>query len=114
MGLMQLTSMKSPTILSSNLAGIVRSVTGGSLQVTYHPDGPEGPEHVIDFTPPFRRVSMIAELEKVLGVQFPPSSQLHTPEAAKFLSELCDKHQIECPPPRTPARIRPNCILTKE
>ena len=86
------------------VAGIVRSVTGGSLQVKYHPDGPEGPEHVIDFTPPFRRVSMIAELEKVLGVKFPPSSQLHTPESAKFLADLCDKHQIECPPPKTPAR----------
>ena len=47
------------------VAGIVRSVTGGPLQVKYHPDGPEGAEHVIDFTPPFRRVSMIAELEKV-------------------------------------------------
>jgi len=93
------------SITEEMVAGIVKSVTGGSLQVKYHPDGPEGPEHVIDFTPPFRRVSMIAELEKVLGVKFPDSSQLHTPESAKFLSDLCDKHQIECPPPKTPARL---------
>merc|ERR1712142_1353451 len=93
------------SITEEMVTGIVKSVTGGSLQVKYHPDGPEGPEHVIDFPSPFRRVSMIAELEKVLQVKFPDSSQLHTPESAKFLSDLCDKHGVECPPPKTPARL---------
>lgn len=31
----------------------------GTYKITYHPDGPEGPAHEIDFTPPFRRVSLI-------------------------------------------------------
>lgn len=93
------------TITEEMVTGIVKSVTGGSLQVKYHPEGPEGPEHVIDFSPPFRRVSMITELEKVLGVKFPASAELHSAESAKFLSDLCDKHQVECPPPKTPARL---------
>lgn len=40
--------------------------------MTYHPDGPEGEAFEIDFTPPFRRVSMSRDLEKIMGVQFPP------------------------------------------
>ena len=33
----------------------------------------------VDFTPPFRRVSMIAELEKQLNVTFPPATEFDTP-----------------------------------
>ena len=36
------------------------------LQVKYHPDGPgTEKELVMDFTPPFKRVSMISGLEEV-------------------------------------------------
>lgn len=52
-------------------AGMVKHITGG-YKVTYHPDGPEGQACEIDFTPPFRRISMTQELEKELGVKFPP------------------------------------------
>lgn len=41
--------------------------------MTYHPDGPEGEAQEIDFTPPFRRVSMTQDLEKLMGVKFPPT-----------------------------------------
>uniref|UniRef100_A0A7N8XGQ1 Lysine--tRNA ligase n=1 Tax=Mastacembelus armatus TaxID=205130 RepID=A0A7N8XGQ1_9TELE len=54
------------------LSGMVKHVTGG-YKVTYHPDGPEGQAHEIDFTPPFRRVSMTHDLEKLMGVKFPPT-----------------------------------------
>ena len=50
----------------------------GSKKITYHPEGPEGEALEIDFTPPFRRVSMIDELQKILKVQFPPLEKLHT------------------------------------
>ena len=33
----------------------------------------------MDFTPPFRRIPMIAELEKQLGVTFPPASTFGSP-----------------------------------
>ena len=53
-------------------SGMVKHVTGG-YKVTYHPDGPEGQAYEIDFTPPFRRVSMTHDLEKIMGVKFPPT-----------------------------------------
>lgn len=53
-------------------SGMVKHITGG-YKVTYHPDGPEGKAYEIDFTPPFRRVSMTHDLEKIMGVKFPPT-----------------------------------------
>lgn len=53
-------------------SGMVKHITGG-YKVTYHPDGPEGQAQEIDFTPPFRRVSMTHDLEKIMGVKFPPT-----------------------------------------
>lgn len=57
--------------------GMVKSITG-SYKITYHPDGPEGQAYEIDFTPPFRRISMVEELEKVLGVKLPETSLFET------------------------------------
>lgn len=51
---------------------MVKHITGG-YKVTYHPDGPEGQAFEIDFTPPFKRVSMTHDLEKIMGVKFPPT-----------------------------------------
>lgn len=51
---------------------MVKHITGG-YKVTYHPDGPEGQAYEIDFTPPFKRVSMTHDLEKIMGVKFPPT-----------------------------------------
>lgn len=87
------------------VAGMVKTLTGG-YTVKYHPDGTEEGEEVeIDFTPPFKRVSMIPALEEALGVKFPPPNELHTPESNKFFSDLCIKHEVECPAPRTSARL---------
>uniref|UniRef100_A0A182UAR3 Lysine--tRNA ligase n=1 Tax=Anopheles melas TaxID=34690 RepID=A0A182UAR3_9DIPT len=86
------------------LAGMVHAIHG-SYKVKYHPDGPEGDEYEIDFTPPFRRISMISSLEEALKVTFPAADQLHTPEAVQFLDALCVKHEVECKPPRTAARL---------
>lgn len=49
---------------------MVKSLTGG-YKVTYHPEGQDGPAWDVDFTPPFRRIQMIPELESKLGVKFP-------------------------------------------
>ncbi|PSN29781.1 Lysine--tRNA ligase [Blattella germanica] len=85
-------------------AGMVKNIHG-SYKVTYHPDGPEGEAFEIDFTPPFKRVSMFTSLEEILKVKLPEANKLGTPEAVKFLSDLCEKHEVECPPPRTAARL---------
>jgi len=51
------------------ISGMVLSITG-SYQVQYAAD--EGGEPVtIDFSPPWRRVSMIAGLEEATGTKFP-------------------------------------------
>ncbi|XP_022191767.1 lysine--tRNA ligase isoform X1 [Nilaparvata lugens] len=91
-------------ITESMLSGMVKSIFG-SYKVTYHPDGEEGEAVEIDFTPPFQRIKMIPYLEQALGVAFPPPEQLLTPESNEFLSQLCIKHEVECPAPRTSARL---------
>eukprot|EP00912_Choanoflagellata_sp_UC4_P001181 UC4_evm1s739 len=87
------------------LSGMVKALTG-SYKVQYHPDGP-GTETVyeLDFTPPFKRISMISGLEEALGVKFPPATEFHTEETRKFLDDLCVKVGCDCASPRTTARL---------
>lgn len=98
--------------------GLVKEVCG-TEEIRYHPKGAEGEPLVINFAGPFRRIPLIAGLEEALNVKFPPADQLDTPEANKFLSDLCEKHNVECSAPRTTARlldklvgdfIEPHCI----
>ncbi|KCV67937.1 lysyl-tRNA synthetase [Fonticula alba] len=79
----------------------------GSYTLTYHPDGPDGEKKVVDFTPPFRRLSMMDELAKHvdLGRPFPTALELGTDEATAFLDEACVKYGIDCSAPRTGARL---------
>ena len=44
------------------LSGLAKEITGG-YKVTYYPHGKDHQPMVIDFTPPFRRIPMIAGLE---------------------------------------------------
>ncbi|CAH2324033.1 lysine--tRNA ligase isoform X1 [Pelobates cultripes] len=86
------------------LSGMVKHITGG-YKVPYHPEGPEGPVFEIDFTPPFRKISMVHELEKVLGKKLPNTDQFDTEETRKLLDDICVEKEVECPPPRTTARL---------
>lgn len=88
----------------SLVSGMVLSIHG-TYKIKYHPDGPEGEEYEIDFTPPFKRIPMIPTLEEKLKVKFPPASELSSESTNKFLSDLCIKHNVECPLPRTTARL---------
>lgn len=83
---------------------MVRSIHG-SYKIIYHPDGEDGEAVEIDFTSPFERVYMYPELEEALNVTLPRPTELQTPEATKFLSDLCEKHEVECASPRTAARL---------
>ncbi|RMZ56708.1 hypothetical protein APUTEX25_002797 [Auxenochlorella protothecoides] len=84
------------------LSGLALRLTG-SYVIGYHPDGPEGPEVQIDFTPPFRRISMVSGLEEVLGVKMP--ADLESEEARLFLLDQCRRRGVECPPPQSTARL---------
>lgn len=88
------------------LSGLVKELFG-TYKIKYHPDGPDHPENVweIDFTPPFQRISMIRDLEKALGVKLPCPTTYDKPEAQKFFDQLCVKHNVDCSPPRTTARL---------
>lgn len=56
---------------------MVKHITGG-YKIKFHPDGPEGQAHEIDFTPPFKRLSMTHDLEKIMGVKFPPTDSYNS------------------------------------
>jgi len=75
----------------------------GSYKIQYHANGPDQPPVEIDFTRPWRRISMVSGLEEALGVKLP--TDLESPEARKMLSDLCIKHNVNCPAPQTPARL---------
>jgi lysyl-tRNA synthetase, class II len=82
------------------ISGMVLEITGGYV-IPYSAE--EGGEPVmIDFSPPWRRISMIDGLEQALGVKFPA---MEAPEMPAFLEGLCKKHNVECSPPRTVARL---------
>ncbi|XP_043275690.1 lysine--tRNA ligase isoform X2 [Venturia canescens] len=92
------------TITENMIAGMVKSIHG-NYKITYHPDGPEGEPVEIDFTPPFKRVQMMETLEEKLKVKLPEADKLNTPEAVQILTDICDKHGVDCPPPKTGARL---------
>lgn len=75
-------------ITETLVAGMVKSIYG-TYKIKYHPDGPEGEEVEIDFTPPFKRIAMIPALEEMLKVKFPSADELPSESANKFLSDLC-------------------------
>jgi lysyl-tRNA synthetase class 2 len=88
----------------------------GTLQIEYLKDGATEPMKV-DVTPPYKRISMMAELERLLEVKFP--ADLGSDETKALLLECCKKSKIDCPPPHTNARlidrlvgelIEPGCI----
>ena len=61
-----------------DLSGMVKEIHG-TYTLTYHPvEGDTEKKFEVDFTPPFRRVKMIPELEKQLKVTFPPATEFHS------------------------------------
>ncbi|XP_065557852.1 lysine--tRNA ligase-like [Artemia franciscana] len=92
------------SITEDMLSGMVQSIHG-TLKINYQPEGPDGPIEQIDFTPPYRRMKIIPELEKRLEVSLPHPSTFDTPEAVELLDLLSTKHDVHCPPPRTAARL---------
>ncbi|XVE84434.1 hypothetical protein DITRI_Ditri17bG0013900 [Diplodiscus trichospermus] len=84
------------------LSGMVEELTG-SCKVKYHANGVDNDPIEIDFTPPFRRLDMVEELEKMANLNIP--KDLSSDEANKYLVDACAKFEIKCPPPQTTARL---------
>ncbi|XP_051148591.1 lysine--tRNA ligase-like [Andrographis paniculata] len=84
------------------LSGMVKELTGG-YKIKYHANGADHDPIEIDFTPPFRRIDMIDELEKIANLSIP--KDLSSQETNKYLVDACSKFDIKCPPPQTTARL---------
>ncbi|KAK6122294.1 hypothetical protein DH2020_043914 [Rehmannia glutinosa] len=84
------------------LSGMVKELTGG-YKIKYHANGLDHDPIEIDFTPPFRRIDMIDELEKMANLSIP--KDLSSEETNKYLVDACLKFEIKCPPPQTTTRL---------
>nr|GFA26446.1 lysine--tRNA ligase, cytoplasmic-like [Tanacetum cinerariifolium] len=72
---------------------MVEELTGGT-RIVYHAKGYDKEPIEIDFTPPFRRIDMIPELEKVANLSIP--EDLASEEANKYLStKISDVHPLK-------------------
>ncbi|KAF7806646.1 lysine--tRNA ligase, cytoplasmic-like [Senna tora] len=90
-------------ITEEMLSGMVKELTKGSYKIKYHSEGLDKDPIEIDFTPPFRRIDMIEELEKIADLSIP--KDLSSEEANQYLKDACLKYDIICPPPETTARL---------
>lgn len=79
------------------VSGMVKELKGG-YKITYHADGPDAEPVEIDFTPPWRRVSMLEALEEALGTELP--RDLYSDDARARLDALCVERSIDCGAPR--------------
>lgn len=82
------------------ISGMVLEITGSYI-VQYAADEGAEPE-TIDFSPPWKRVSMLDGLEEATGEKFPA---LDDPNISQFLEAQCVKHNVNCSPPRTVCRL---------
>ena len=85
------------------LSNMVKDLTG-SYKIKIHPDltHPEK-ELEIDFSPPWRRISMMEELEKCLGEPIP--KDIESEEARIYFDTHAKKHHVDCSNPRTTTRL---------
>merc|ERR1719223_1485133 len=82
------------------ISGMVKNITG-SYKIMYSPK-PGAPEIEIDFTPPFKRVSMMDGLEEAMNEKLPA---LDDPDIDEKQVKILEKHGAECGPPHTTARL---------
>ncbi|CAF3172404.1 unnamed protein product [Rotaria sp. Silwood2] len=86
------------------ISGLVKHLFG-TYKIMFHINGLDQEPVKIDFTPPFKRLNLIEDLEKATGEKFPPATEFSTTESNKFFDNLCQKYNIECRNPRTTARL---------
>ncbi|XP_020589568.1 lysine--tRNA ligase [Phalaenopsis equestris] len=84
------------------LSGMAKELTGG-YKIKFHSNGVDEEPIEIDFTPPFRRIDMIEELERLANLDIP--KDLSSEAANKYLLDACAKFDVACPPPQTTSRL---------
>ncbi|VVB13827.1 unnamed protein product [Arabis nemorensis] len=80
------------------VSGMVKQLRGG-YKIKY----PANESLEIDFTPPFRTIQMIAELEKQAGLKLP--EDLASEAANTYLVDACARLGVTCPPPMTTVQL---------
>lgn len=85
------------------LSSLVKEITGDYV-IKYHAKGPDAEPYTIDFTPPFKRISMIDGLKEIAGIDL-TEDDFSGPETTTKLKEILDSKKIECTPPLTAARM---------
>ncbi|PWA98826.1 lysine--tRNA ligase [Artemisia annua] len=90
------------TLTEKLLSEMVKELTGG-YKIVYHANGYDKEPIEIDFSPPFRRIDMIPELEKMANLSIP--RDFASEEANKYLADACIKFNVKCSPPQTTARL---------
>ncbi|KAK1442294.1 bacterial/eukaryotic lysine-tRNA ligase [Babesia gibsoni] len=84
------------------LSSIVLEIHGG-YTFPYHPDGPDGEAIMLDFKPPFERISLVDALQKAIGIEFHPPYD--SPENCEKYRDAIKQAGIEMPKPPTPAKL---------
>eukprot|EP01102_Stenamoeba_stenopodia_P008554 TRINITY_DN2468_c0_g1_i1.p1 TRINITY_DN2468_c0_g1~~TRINITY_DN2468_c0_g1_i1.p1 ORF type:complete len:562 (+),score=166.78 TRINITY_DN2468_c0_g1_i1:175-1860(+) len=84
------------------LSGLVKEMTG-SYFLTFHPEGKDKEPIQLNFTPPFKRISLIDGLEAATGKKFP--EDLGSQETNNFLKGLLKEYDIQMGAPYTTARL---------
>lgn len=82
------------------LSTMVKEITGDTVVKFTKEDGTI---LNVDFKTPWKRVSMMEELENKLGEKIP--ADLESEEAKKWFDQQCIKHKVECKAPRTTSRL---------
>ena len=90
------------TLTETMISGMVKEITGG-YKIAYPANGPDQPPVIIDFTPPFKRVSMIKGIEAAAGISIP--TDLEAESTRQFLDDTCKRFDIKCTAPRTVSRL---------
>ena len=89
------------------LSHVVKTVNGGSLLVDFTPrgaDGRLGGKEVIDFTPPFKKINYLEELNRCASLDLQPNL-LQEPATVEKLKASFVEHNIQLPDPATPTRL---------
>jgi lysyl-tRNA synthetase class 2 len=90
------------TLTEDLLSKMVQEICGSQKIVMKARDG-VSKDVEIDFATPWRRISIIDELEKKTSRKFP--EDLESEESRLFLDKLCQEYNVNCSAPRTTARL---------
>lgn len=98
------------------LSELVKEVTGGYI-ISYHPHGKDGKSVEVDFTPPFKRISMVSGLEERLRVvfndpEFSIPKDMESETTRLFLDNVHVRLDLTCEEPRTTARLLDSLVGT--